>query len=86
MIKHKDPKHPFYDVNIYRHQEQAYIEKLLRKYQNLPVTDALKKRVWEELQHEKHLGNIKIPFKIVTRRDASRKFPEYIEIILDTKT
>lgn len=78
-------KHPFYDVEIVRRQEQEYIQNLLRKYKDEPVTDELKKKIWDELMWEKHLGNIKIPFKLVTRKDATGKFPSYLEVILDTK-
>lgn len=78
-------EHPFYGKDIIRNQEQKYIQKLLKKYRHEPVTDELEKKVWEELQNEKHLGNISIPFKMVLRKDPTGKFLEYIEIILDTK-
>jgi hypothetical protein len=78
-------EHPFYGQDIYRQQEGLYIKKLLRKYRHEKVTDELKKKVWEELQMEKYKGNITIPFKIVTRLDSSGLFPEYIEVILDSK-
>lgn len=75
----------FYDTPIFRHQEQEYINKLLSKYKNEPVTEELKTKIWDELQKEKSKGNIKIPFKVVLKRDPTRKFPDSIEIILDTK-
>lgn len=78
-------EHPFYGTEIYRNQEQEYIRKLLAKYQNDPVNDELKKKIWDELQWEKHLGNIKIPFKVVIRQDSTGKFPSRIDVILDTK-
>ena len=81
----EEHEHPFYDVDIYRKQEQDYIKNLLKKYKDQPISDELKKKVWEELQKEKYLGNIKIPFKVVTRRDATGKYPDSIEVILDTK-
>jgi hypothetical protein len=84
-MAHRDHNTPFYDVDIYRRQEQDYIKKLLSKYKNEPVNDELKKKVWEELQREKYLGNVKIPFKVVIRKDATGKFPDAIEVILDTK-
>lgn len=78
-------EHPFYDKIIFRGQEQSYINKLLEKYRNEPVTEELKKKIWDELQMEKHLGRITIPFKIVLRKDSYGKYPSYIEVILDSK-
>lgn len=77
--------HPFYGHVIIRRQEQEYIQQLLKKYQHEPVSDELKKKVWDELQMEKHYGRITIPFKLAVRRDPYGKFPDAIEIILDTK-
>lgn len=85
MTQHSEDEHPFYGVEIIRRKEHAWIETLLKKYRNEPVTDELKGKIWDELQMEKHKGNITIPFKVVMRRDASKKFPDYIEVILDTK-
>lgn len=78
-------EHPFYGHPIVRRTEEEYIKQLLQKYQNEKVTDDLKKRVWDELQMEKHLGRITIPFKLGVRRDPYGKFPDLIEVILDTK-
>lgn len=74
-------EHPFYGVNILRNREQAYIGRLLQKYRHLPANEELQKKIFDELQQEKHKGNVKIPFKVVLRA----KFPPYVEIILDTK-
>jgi len=78
-------EHPFYGHVIIRREQEAYIKTLLKKYQNEPVSDELKKKVWDELQMEKHLGRITIPFKLAVRRDPYGKFPNIIEVILDTK-
>ncbi|CCB85996.1 MULTISPECIES: hypothetical protein [Parachlamydia] len=78
-------EHPFYGQDIYRQKEQLYIKKLLKKYRHEKVSDELKKKVWEELQMEKYKGNITIPFKVVTHLDPTGLFPEYIDVILDTK-
>lgn len=78
-------KHPFYGSYILSHSEQDFINSLLRKYKNFPVNDELKKRIYDELQMEKHKGNIKIPFKVILRLDPLHKFPSYVEVILDTK-
>lgn len=76
---------PFYDVDIYRGREQEYINNLLKKYKNEPVTEELKQKIWDELQQEKFKGTLKIPFKVVMRKDPERKYPDVIEVILDTK-
>ena len=77
--------HPFYGYEIIRREQQAYIEKLLEKYRHEPVSEELKKKVWNELQMEKHLGKVTIPFKLAVRRDPYGRFPDTIEVILDTK-
>ena len=77
--------HPFYGIDIIRRDQQAYINNILKKYRNEPPTEELEKKIWEDLQLEKHLGNVTIPFKITTRRDPEGKFPDVIEVILDTK-
>lgn len=77
--------HPFYGHDIIRRNEQKYIQALLSKYKHEPVTDDLKKRVWDDLQREKYLGHVTIPFKLAVRRDPYGKFPDIIEVILDTK-
>ena len=81
----EEHEHPFYGYDILRNREQQYIQNLLKKYKNEPVTDDLKKKIWDELQMEKYQGNVTIPFKVAIRKDPSGKFPEYIEVILDTK-
>lgn len=81
----KGEEHPFYGYTIIRRQEEEYIEELMKKYQGEPVTEELKKKVWDELQREKYLGKVTIPFKMGVRRDPYGKFPDLIEIILDTK-
>lgn len=83
MSNHNHP--PFYGVEILKRNEQDYINELLLKYRDLPATDELKKKIYDELQLEKHKGNIKIPFKVVLREDRSKKAFPYIEVILDTK-
>ena len=83
--QHVEDDHPFYGVHIIRRKEQEYIQQLLKKYRHEPVTDELKAKIWDELQMEKYKGSLTIPFKVVMRRDALKKYPEYIEIILDTK-
>lgn len=76
---------PFYGHEIVRRNEQEYIKTLLKKYQNEEVNDMLKQKVWDELQMEKHYGRITIPFKLAVRLDPTGKYPNRIEVILDTK-
>jgi hypothetical protein len=83
MSKHEE--HYFYGYPIIRNREHEYIKSLLQKYQKEPVTEELKQKVWDELQMEKHYGRITIPFKMAVRKDPEGKFPDSIEIILDTK-
>lgn len=77
--------HPFYGVDILRDREQAYINRLLKKYKKHPANDELKKAIFDELTNERALGNIKIPFKVVLRNAIPEKFPPCIEVILDSK-
>jgi len=76
---------PFYGYEIYRDRQQDYVKSLLRKYKDEPVSDGLKKKIWDKLQMEKYDGRLTIPFKLATRRDPKGRVPEYIEVILDTK-
>lgn len=76
---------PYYDKEIVRRKEQEYINELLSKYKGAEANDELKKKIWEELMMEKHLGRISIPFKVVMRKDPLKQFPDQIEVILDTK-
>lgn len=77
--------HSFYGYNIVRNDQQELINSILKKYKREPATEELKKKIWDELQREKYLGRVTIPFKVVLRRDPSGLFPNYIEVILDTK-
>lgn len=76
---------PFYDVEIIRNNEEAYIESLLAPFRKEPATEELKKKIWDILQNEKFLGNLKIPFKVILKKDPSGTYADCIEIILDTK-
>ncbi len=78
-------EHPFYGYDIIARNEMQYIQEILKKYKNMKANEELKKKIWDELQMEKHLGNIKIPFKLAIRRDPMGNFPDVIEVILDTK-
>ena len=84
MTQHTE-EHPFYGEEIVRRTEQEYINNLLKKYRKEPVTEELQAKIWDELQMERYHGRIKIPFKVVLRRDIYKKYPDTIEVILDTK-
>lgn len=81
----KEETHHFYGKAILPAREEAYIESILKKYRHENANEALKKKIWDELQNEKQLGNISIPFKVMLRGDATGKYPPRIEVILDTK-
>lgn len=83
--QHSEEEHPFYGIEIIRRKEQEYIQTLLKKYRSEPATEELKGKIWDELQMEKYNGSITIPFKVVLRKDSQKKYPDYIEVILDTK-
>ena len=83
MSEHEEG--PFYGIDIIRRTEEETVRKILQQFKNEPVTDELKKRIWDELQKAKFEGTLKMPFKVVMRRDRTRKYPEYVEVILDTK-
>ena len=76
---------PYYGYTIVRNSQQEYIQSLLKKYKNEPPSEELKKKIWDELQNEKFLGRVLIPFRVVLRRDPSGQFPAFVEVILDTK-
>lgn len=80
-----EEEHPFYGQTIIPRDQKAYIESLLKKYKNEPVSEELKKKIWDELQMEKYHGRVTIPFKLAVRKDPYGKFPDCIEVILDTK-
>lgn len=77
--------HPFYGVDIFSDREQEYIQNFLAKYKTEVANEDLKKKIWDDLQMEKYHGRIKIPFKVVLKKDYYGKFPDCIEVILDTK-
>ncbi|MEC7839027.1 MAG: hypothetical protein VX777_03190 [Chlamydiota bacterium] len=77
--------HPFYGKDIISRNEHEKVEEILREFKGEPVTEELKKRIWDKLQMAKHQGIITIPFKVVMRRDRYKKYPDRVEVILDTK-
>lgn len=85
MSSYQEHEHPFYGLEIIRSNQQAYIQEFLKKYKDEPVNEELKKKIWEDLQMEKFYGRVIIPFKVTLRRDINGLFPDYIEVILDTK-
>jgi len=82
MVKRK---HYFYEKPILEDQEAEYVNKILNKYKDEPAGEELKKKIWDDLQHEKSEGRLSIPFKVVLRRDEYGRYPPTVEVILDTK-
>lgn len=85
MSSYAEQEHPYYGQEIIRNNQQLYINNLLKKYAHEPVNEELKKKIWDELQMEKYYGRITIPFKVTLRRDSMGLYPDFIEVILDTK-
>lgn len=75
----------FYDEPIFRDQEQAFVKNLLKKYSKEKASEELRQKIYEELSLEKAKGTLKMPFKVVLRKDPNHLYPDQIEIILDTK-
>lgn len=75
---------PFYGKKIFRKVEQEYIQALLSKYRKEKATPELQKKVYDELMHEKHLGNVTIPFKVVLEKGEGIR-ADYIDVVLDSK-
>jgi hypothetical protein len=78
-------EHPFYGFDILRKRQEDLIRTLLSKFKGRNADEALQKDIWDELQTAKKDGKVTIPFKVVLRRDAYRRYPTYVEVILDTK-
>ena len=76
---------PYYGKTICRDEEQLYIEKVLSKYKGEPATEELRKKVYNDLMREKHVGHVTIPFKIVLVKDDTGCGVDYIDILLDSK-
>jgi len=78
-------KHYFYEKAILEDREAEYVNKILNKYRHETADEELKKKIWDDLQHEKAEGRLSIPFKVVLRRDEYGLYPPRVEVILDTK-
>ncbi len=76
---------PYYGKEICRDEEHLYIEKVLKKHKGEVATEELRKKIYDDLMWEKHLGHVTIPFKIVLVKDESGHGVDYIDILLDTK-
>ncbi len=82
----KTEKHlPFYGSEIICRDQKEKIEEILKKFKGLRPDEELKKKIWDELQNAKYLGIITVPFKVVLRKGAEGKYPDCIEVIVDTK-
>ncbi|GAB4228439.1 MAG: hypothetical protein Tsb0021_05750 [Chlamydiales bacterium] len=81
----KSKHHYFYDRPIFPDREQRYINEVLTQFREEPANEKLMEKIWNALQYEKSIGNIRIPFKLSLRKDPYNQYPTLIEIILDTK-
>ena len=78
-------KRPFFGKEILVAAERRAIEKILLKYRHEPVSDELKKKIYDSLSDAKEKGTITIPFAVVMRKDPSNIHRNIIEILLETK-
>ena len=53
----EEKEHPFYGYEILREREQIKIQKILNQFKEEPVTEELKKRIWDALQQAKQKGD-----------------------------
>ena len=76
---------PFYGRDIHPDQQQEEIKKILSKYSQEPVSEELKKKIYNTLMQAKAVGKISIPFRVVMRKTPDHLHRDFIEVILDTK-
>jgi hypothetical protein len=75
----------FYGKKICREDEEAFIKEILGKYKDLPINEETKKKVYDELCWEKHLGRLTIPFSVQIKKDPYERYPDFIEVLLESK-
>lgn len=78
-------EHPFYGETIVRRTQKQLVEAILEKYRHDVANEALKEKIWNDLQMAKYRGEITMPFQVVLRQDPTKVFPDAVEVILDTK-
>ena len=76
---------PFYGKIINRQEEEDYIRNIVESYTGETVDEKLKKKVYQKLAMEKHYGRIHIPFKVEIVKDPYHRYPDHLEVILETK-
>ena len=76
---------PFYGEVISPRRQQEFIQQTLNKYQAEPPNEETKSKVYEELMMGKHHGKITIPFQVKLIKDPFKRYPDYIEVLLETK-
>lgn len=76
---------PFYGKEISPDIEKKIIQDILLKFKDESATNETLEKIWKELECNKLKKIITIPYQVVLRRDPKKQFPDYIEIILDTK-
>ena len=76
---------PFYGKVIVPEEEQMLVDAVIEKYRSDVVDGDVHKKVYHDLMMEKHKGNITIPFQVNLVKDPYSRYPDYIEVILETK-
>lgn len=77
--------HLFYEKQIVRDDEEEKIDAILSKYKNEKATPELRDKIWNDIMTARHMGQISIPVKVHLKQDPENKFPDYIEVALDTR-
>jgi hypothetical protein len=84
-VRTMSEEHYFYGKVIHRQNEQEYIQSIVRKYKKEGASEETKKKVYEELMMAQFEGRINIPFEVKLIKDPYARYPDYIEVVLDTR-
>ena len=80
-----EEEHYFYGKVIHRQRQQDYIQSILKKYKKEEANEETKKKVYEELMMAQYEGCVTIPFEVNLIKDPYERYPDYIEVALDTR-
>ena len=84
-VETMEEEHLFYGKVIHRQREQEYIQSIIQKYNKGEANEETKKKVYEELMMAQFEGLIHIPFEVNLVKDPFKRYPDYIEVTLDTR-
>ena len=76
---------PFYGKWIISDDEEQRIKKLVAPYQKKPPTEEVRKEIYDLLSDARFRGEISIPFRVILYKDIYKKYPDRIEVLLETK-